>query len=365
MLKSLLLLGTLFFVSCTNNNELATNGTDIKRYKSTEVYVNGNFMQEIPETRSLTFDTKKSEGYETPIDGKYTVFYFIRIDGNIPGEQESDCKSEEYFPQTSNRRSMLDDLNMGEVLDNDEWKHTIKFSKYIYDPTGGKIQDIIVKEPTLEDLVNANMSSDDFTGYLEHKDELKFIWYICKKQDSDHVWHIDGVLTTKDKNDVSETIYGDEIAGKYTDIEVDIHEQDHKDWGEIKTSIHVRSTTDIEVTLPIESEFVEPADDFAIRAFDYRNITPVNNSVTFEGLKVVVSHDNGNTTIKVNGVTDELLKAHHGKITIEVHSYYNVLSDEELWDRLKLSKVKVSNASTGVYGQIHYKDDPTDKWVKL
>ena len=50
------------------------------------------------------------------------------------------------------------------------------------------------------------------------------------------------------------------------EIEVDIHQQEHKDWNEIKTSVHLRDTVNVRILIPIPSEFVAIPDDFDIRS---------------------------------------------------------------------------------------------------
>lgn len=365
MKKFLFILFTIFTFACCTNDEYNIQGEEIIKYgPQTEVYVKG-YESELQNRTIKKVNYKDEEGYTIPIDGQFEVFYYIRIDSNIPGECDSSCRSGQYFPQTSTGKTIFDDLNCGFIKAEADWKTNFKFSKYLYDPTGVKIQNIITKEPTLNDLIACNKSKDNFNGYLEHADELHFLWYSCKKQDSDHCWHIDGILTSKDKGNISETIYGDEIANKYNDVEVDIHQQEHKDWGEIKTSVHLRSVTDVEITLPIESDYVQPTDDFAIRTYDYQNIVVINNSTSFENLKVIVKHEDGKTIMNITGLTEDMLKLNNGEITVEVHSYYKSISEEELWNKLKKSYVKVTTQTVGICGQIHYKDDAPDKWIKI
>lgn len=343
---------------------------------ATEVYINGTRANSAPMTRAV--NPKDEVGYSVPDEnGNYLVFYYIRIDGNIPGEDACNFPATDYFPKTKAGKTLVSELNHGYVKADANWKSNSKFSKYIYASDGFAVQNVIVSEPTIEQLLEANqVVGDDFTGFIEHKDELHFLWYICKKQDSDHCWHIDGILTTKDRTDISQTIYGDEIAEKYPedkfdddkktgDVEVDIHQQEHKDWGEIKTSIHITEVTDVEIELPIELDYICEVDDFAIRAFEYQDIVVDGTEAKWNGtVTVTVKHNDDKTVINISGITQDILDAHNGLVTVEVHSYFKNLIDEELWDRLKLSTVGVSNNSVGVIGQIHAVDDGKDgRWV--
>lgn len=38
---------------------------------------------------------------------------------------------------------------------------------------------------------------------------------------------------------------------------------------------------------------------------------------------------------------------------------------DEIWSRLAKSTVKLSNPAVPIKGQIHYKDDEQDKWIKF
>lgn len=358
---------TLLLCACTNDTNIVTP-YDMTSSKSTEVYVNGSKLPQAMTRAGINY--KDELGFSIPDDGKYSVFYFIRIDNNIPGEEDINLPSHEYFPRTKANKTMLCELNHGYVDANVLWKNNAAkgFSKYIYSTDGSAVESIIVNQPTLADLVNADEGvGDDFTGYLENADKLHIIWYICKKQDKDHVWHIDGVLTTKEKTDISETVYGDEITNNYKDmennhgdvhvpvgVEVDIHQQEHKDWKETKTSVHVSKATDVTVELPIELPYICETDDFAIRTFEYKTIVKVNDTeVEWESVDVTVSHAADKTTISISGITQNVLDANDGIITVEVHSYYRDLTDESLWNKLKESNVSISATDIDIKGQIH------------
>ena len=333
---TLLVMLMCLFTCCTGSNDDFINDINIKG-PQTEVYINNS---KIVATRAA--------GYDTPVqyngEDAYEVWYFIRIDDNIPGEDNINLPADQYFPMTSAKKSMLCNDNKGYVKYDFDWKsNEIKgFPKYVYSSDGSVVESLILKQPTLEDLVNADKGpGNDFTGYLEHKDELHFIWYTCKQQKVDKKWHIDGILTSNDRTDVSQTKYADEFG----DIEVDIHQQEHKDWNETKTSVHVRKATDVTIELPIGIDLVCPSDDFAIRTFEEF----IPGQKLDEKIVVTVSHEETKTVIHITGITQAVLDKYNGEVTVEVHNYF---TEQDFWDKLKLSTVTTSEYKIKVIGQI-------------
>lgn len=365
------ILSTLF-ISCSDS-ATDTDVTPQKNIKASEVmiYSGGNQLN----TRA--WSKTEELGYSIPRDGMYDVWYFIRIDNNIPGEDVTNLPSNQYFPQTAAGKTMVADLNQGSVTANAAWHSSAKknFPKYIWGTDGSAVQSIITHEPTLEDLINANKSTKyNLQGYKEHQDELHFIWYACKQQASDHIWHIDGILTSKDRKDISETIYGkDQIdnydkdgmikdkgdVSKKAHVEVDVHQQEHKDWNEIKTSIHLRDTVDVEVFIPIE--YQELADDFNIRAgYDYEYVTELKNSkIVIDGqvfeFEVSIKHEPAGIRITVHPNKEALIAARNkydDGITFEVHNYVTPgVDNATIWGQLKKTTC-TAWPKTFIYGQV-------------
>lgn len=360
----------VMMMSCTNTPEEATE----RRIRESEMYVysgsNKTAAQVAPRKNAAGLP-----GFDIPVDDQYKVYFYIRIDGNIPGEEESNLKSGEYFPRKKNGGSVVSTLNMGYINANVDWKSNFKFSKYIYATDGKAVQSIITQEPTLEDLVQANQGlGDDFTGYLNKKDSLHFLWYICKKQDADKAWHIDGILTSIDRKDVSETDYAEDLENRYPEetfikdtedvnrtahVEVDIHQQEHKDWNEIKTSIHLRDTVAVDIYLPVM--YQQLADDFAIRAgVDYEYVTEVKTAhftideVTYD-LSAEITHLEDGIYIHIEPNAEALRaarKRYDDGLTYEIHSYVSNLVDvETVWNMVKMSTYSV-NPYTKLIGQI-------------
>lgn len=383
LLFSTLFLSTLL-VGCAEN-EAFDDDLAASKMKESEVFIYSGGKQ-LNKVKNHVINPKDEVGYSIPDDGKYLVYYYIRIDGNIPGEEECNFPASEYFPRTETYKTMISDDNHGYVAANVEWKQNFKFEKYVYSTDGSAVQSIILEEPSIEQLLMANKGKgDDFSGLLANKDNLHFIWYICKKQNvKDHVWHIDGILTTKDRTDVSQTDYAQDLEERYPEdtfvkdngsvlrpahVELDVHQQEHKDWNEIKTSIHLRDTVAVEVFLPIDYQTL--ADDFDMRAgVDYEYITELKDSRIKIGdqyydMEVSITHEETGTRIQIQPNKEALIaarKLYDDGITFEIHSYVSPeVPSDVVWEKVKKTTYSVSPFTT-VFGQITsaYYDDMID-----
>lgn len=171
----------------------------------------------------------------------------------------------------------------------------------------------------------------------------------------------------------------DPITGIVPEVEVDIHHQAHKDWNEIKTSIHLRDTANVRVFIPVEKELQAMPDDFDIRTGeDYtyiekevKEVVVVKYTIAskeFE-IEVQVNHKADGIEILVGGANcAEALRYARGiyndGITFEIHSYLiPTLSPATIWEDI-LKKVEIPETSlakwpgsgsciTHTYGQMH------------
>lgn len=367
------------FTGCASDIEgNMENGQPTSKIKASELFVYSG--QNHRASRANTLYNKGEElGYSIPDNERYLVYYYIRIDGNIPGEPITSNVSGQYFPQTATGKTLIDDLNHGYVTSNADWKSG-KFEKYLYATDGSVVDDIILEAPTLEDMVAANQNTKyDLSGYLENKDKLHFIWYTCKQQTADHIWHIDGILTTTDKTNISQTEYGEKQIQTYKDygmidemrghVEIDVHQQEHKDWNEIKTSIHLRDTVKTEVFIPLN--YALQADDFDLRAgVDYAYVDEILNSkltigdTTYE-LSATITHEENGIRIVILPNKEALQaarKLYDDGITYEIHNYVTPgIPQETIWNQLKQTTVAV-DPYTRKLGQItsaFYEDEVT------
>lgn len=142
------------------------------------------------------------------------------------------------------------------------------------------------------------------------------------------------------------------------EVEFDIHQQEHKDWNEIKTSIHVRDTAAVHVFLPIPIESQAVSDDFDIRTGNvYQYVENIEAKFEFAGKKfsfpVEIKHTATGIDILIDCTTadaKEALKLARGVfddgITFEIHSYVNPdVATEQIWNWLKTVKLPSTKTS--------------------
>lgn len=342
-----LFLINVFFVGC-NNDLINKLDAQNKTKPATEVYVQG---QKVAGTRAGT----------TQIEDAY---FFIRVDNRIPGA--GSYPSSAYFPQTAIGESVFASGNKGTVdLSYPSWSNNSTFPMYVYDTSGIATEKAIGNQPTLKDLLKANKNFSYDVSKI-NTESLKVIWYIAKKQDG--VWHVDGVLTDKSTEDATDVPgIGEDIAKDNKDldnkkeestipaesngnIEVDIHQQEHKDWQEIKTSVHVRDLVDkVTVEIPLEYENITEADDFAIRTYDLQLGSKVFINGTEYALdstnpvKVTVEHQADKAVFTIECTDAKYLaalrKEYGDGVTVEIHTYGKGLTNEQIWEKLKKATV--------------------------
>lgn len=370
----LLMLPLMMLASCGDDSgviggtENPTPDINPTETRATQMFVQGKEI-------SYTSSTRAAGDENTA-----TAHFFVRIDGNIPEIKDDYCPSEQYLPQDkkgSKDMTLVCDANAGEI--NLDYAYSSEgviwpITRYVYDSTGKEVNKVIIKEPDLKTLLASNKNTDfnDVVSKLD-LDECKVIWYVAREGQSNG-WHVDGVLTMKSTTDVTE-IPGMDIdedkdytnsASKPTlpedaqygngNVEVNVHQQLHKDWEEIKTSIHVRDLVDgVKVEIPLEYDNVAEADDFAIRTYDYT----INSKVFLNGtdyvqndtnpIQIKVEHLASKVVITVSAINHEyiknLRKAYGDGVTVEVHTYPKNQSKDQIWQKVQASTVTVSPAS--------------------
>ena len=328
--------------------------------RTTQVYVMGKDVSGTSRAMMRAASTNTKQAH-----------FFIRIDRRIPGYES--CPSTYYWPQTSLGNTLLDAGNTGTVdLDYPYWKYAGgSVGQYVYDSTGKAVTEALADVPSIESILNANKNTKYKFDNLDYS-KLKVIWYVAKSGESNG-WHVDGVLTDVNTKDVTEIpdIKIDEdknLDNSKKDepvesldkgnVEVNIHEQLHKDWDEIKTSIHIRDLVDeVKVEIPIGQENMVPSDDFAIRTYDYEL-----NKVYIKGseyeltgtkpIKVQVAHNSDKIVITVSDINHDyikkLIEAYSDGITVEVHSYPQYLSKDAIWNKMWYSAANKSNCTVTV-----------------
>ena len=403
MKRALILLSVFsvaaMFVGCNNDEPNIIDPTNKEEIKpQTEVYFQGQKLfsteEEVPtaEARAarikvinpaggLAWPNHTNEGWES-------ARFSIRADGTIPDFY--DKNSAYYFGRPAGKAG-VNSRNIGKVSSLYNYPHyddrgldyykvdkatgnNIGLFRYIYDVEGKKTQPVILEAPSVVEILADEV--DDLTAEIEkataagktaktaEKNLAKVnellakgadyldshvLWYVVKEVASQYRWHVNGVIRDEETPEYV-------IDPLPDNVEVDVHQQTHKDWFEIKTAIHVRTDAQsVKVIIPLKEEEILEQDDFAIRVYDvyYNEYTIKHN----------IKHDANGITIEITDIPADLIadmKSSFGDgITVEVHSYCK--GDE--WEELQNTRVQtgkpciveghVSSALNGESVQIH------------
>lgn len=363
MKKILLFMMSVFFMMSCGESTVVTGGQTDEggsvqpaEQRATQVYIQGkDYTSGYSATRGMAVNTADA-------------YFFVRIDNTAPGFDNLP-NAKNYWPQNAKGESVFANGNKGKVdLDYPYFKTTQNYSQYVYDTKGEATVDALASVPSMEDIIAANQNPAlDLSGV--NPDDYKIIWYVVKF--SFGKWHVDGVLTKKSTTDASdvlpdlneenkdlentadqpvlpaEPVYGN------GNVEVNIHQQEHSTWDEIKTSIHVRDLVDeVKVEIPLEYDNVAESDDFAIRTYDYdleskvfiNGVEYALNDAT-NPIRISVEHKAAKVVITISAISHDyitaLRKAYGDGITVEVHTYPKNLSNTDVWNRIKRSTVSV------------------------
>ena len=228
---------------------------------------------------------------------------------------------------------------------------------------------------------------------------IHVMWYLAK--DMFNGWHIDGLLT--DKADIKEACdacrdegfkeitFGengkqltyeelmDSLPVNYNikpldkTLGVDIHQQRHDNWGEIKTSVHIKEAKDVKIVIPVgKDNTLENADTNEVaRYFEkYYEIQNYNKTIG-STVNVKVERLTESVVINITGVTDELLKAlerrYNDGFTVEIHTFYK-LTDKNgvadfktpVWNALKNSQVIYDGNMNGQITSAFFTDESVE-----
>jgi hypothetical protein len=372
------------FVGCNNDGGEfipPVNNEELK--PQTEVFFQGQKLfstdEEVPSAEARAARIKiinPAGGLAWPKhtdDGWESARFSIRADGTIPDFYD---KSSAYYYGRPAGKSGITSHNIGKVSniynyplyndrDLDYYKvdkktgNNIGLFRYVYDEEGLKTQPVILEAPSVveiladekEDLeadIAAGKNVTSNTKNLAKVNELlakgadyldsHVLWYVVKEVAGQYRWHVNGVI-----RDVETPEYV--IDPIPSNVEVDVHQQVHKDWYEIKTSIHVRTDCEsVKVVMPLKEEDILEKDDFDIRVYDfyYKEYTPVEHKIT---------HDANGITIEITNIPADMIqqmrKDFGDGITIEVHSYCT----GDVWEELKESRVRTGKPCI-VEGQV-------------
>ncbi|MBO4442931.1 MAG: hypothetical protein J5763_04845 [Bacteroidaceae bacterium] len=376
---SLLLLIIVVFAAC-DNDKLTTDVKPNTFLPETEIFVQG---------QQLVADLSTKAYYKWPEahlnEGWEAARFTIRADGKIQdftNKNAGDYYGRSGSAKTARNRGKVSSLYpYGHYNDRDldyykrdkKTGDNIGWFRYAYDDKGLKTQLAILEAPSVdsilidikEDLTNdinngKNVSANtkklnQINGWLDKgADYLNshVLWYVVKEVGMQYGWHVNGVITEQEVPD-----YRLDPAQKIPDnVEIDIHQQEHYDWDEIKTSIHIRNACDsITINLPLSYENIIEQDDFDIRIFEYYYTE--DTVITHK-----VIHDENGITIKINNIPASMiarLKSLYGDgITVEIHSY---CKNSDYWEELKNSCVVKTGKPCQINGQITSAFHPGEK----
>ena len=401
MKKSLILLSILsvatVFVGCNNldpiddprvgNSELLPQ-TEVFFHGQKLAY-EGQKLQAAAKAKIKIMETAGGLAWPKHTDeGWESARFSIRVDGKIPDFY--DKSSAQYYGRPAGKAG-VNSRNIGKVSSEYIYSHyndrdldyykvdkktgeNIGLFRYVYDVKGLKTQPVILEAPSVVDILadekddleaeiasltaagkstkNAQKKLDDVNSLIAQGAEYldsHVLWYVVKEVASQYRWHVNGVI----RNEVTPEYQIDPIPD---DVEVDVHQQDHQDWFEIKTSIHVRADVgSVKVTLPLKEEDILEQDDFTVRVFNY--------DLDSYHVKHTVTHNANGITYEISEIPASLieeLRTNIGDgITIEFHSYCK----KDVWEELQHSSVKTGKACN-VDGQIHSALQP-DKEIPI
>ena len=366
---------SMAFISCNNDLAESNNTENIENIikPSTEIFVQGQYLLDRDEMYSA--QTRASSSVLSwpyvSNDGWESARFSIRADGVLPGyiDQSSTLYYGRSAGKPGNNRGRVytiypyghyNDRDYDYYKKNQKTGNNIGLFRYVYDETGMKTQLALLEVPSVVDIlgdevidlnneINAGKNVTKNTNILNDVNNLlnkgaeyldsHVLWYVVKEVAYKNAWHVNGVI--KDYEISKPT-----ISNIPNNVEIDIHQQIHEDWNEIKTSIHIRAACEsIKINIPLNYEDIVEQDDFNIRIYDfYYKEYIINHTIT---------HDNNGITIEITNIPSSLideLKTNFGDgLTVEIHSY---CTRKDIWDQLSKSYVINTGKPCTVNGQI-------------
>jgi hypothetical protein len=366
----LTLLCSAIFVNCTNDSAFEIQRTDDSESEyipQTEIFALGQSLEPRTKASDLPWRYASPEGWET-------ARFSIRADRSIP--DYTDKSSALYYGRPAgkagkNRGKILTAYPYGHYNDRDldyskvdkKTGENIGYFRYVYDRKGLKTQFAILEAPhvreiledekdDLEAKITANPSDTksinalaDVNGLIAQGDDYldsHVLWYVVKEVGVKYGWHVNGTIV-------------DYVVGEPDNIpenvEVDIHQQEHFDWNEIKTSIHIRTDVEsVKINIPLGLEDIIEQDDFDIRVYNsyFKEYKEVTHTIT---------HDSNGITIEISNISaamiEELKTLYGDGLTIEIFSHCIKEDDvETIWNKVKNSTVVSTGKACAVTGQI-------------
>ena len=351
-------------IGCTSENY---GGSDQSNLPATRVFVQGHQVGDpLTKASGLQWPYVSDEGWET-------ARFSIRADGTVPDYM--DHPSAQYFGRRpgvdgNNRGMVYTDFPYGHYNDRDfdyekkdkKTGNNIGLFRYVFDSKGVQTQLAIKKAPkvsailqdVVEDLeaeIAANKNVSANTTKLNAVNELlskgddylesHVLWYVVKEVGMKNGWHVNGSI-------VADPVPAPTPGMVAPNVVVDIHQQMHADWAEIKTSVHIRTDAEsVVLNIPLAFDDIVERDGVTLRVF---------NETGFDGLSVTTQHNENGITITIDGIPadkiDEMKALYNDGLTVEVHSFCKNDDAARIWDAVKKSCVVTTGKPCTVVGQI-------------
>ena len=355
------LMSVALLVGCDSSETVNNITTNNENLPSTEIFVQGQHL--------LPNDLQTRAGLAWPYHNESedweTARFSIRADGTLPGY--IDQSSALYYGRSpgkegQNRGRVYRLYPYGHYNDRDldyyqrdkKTGSNIGLFRYVYDPTGMKTQLPLLEVPSVLNILadektdiengTSRASLDAVNALMEKGEEYlnsHVLWYVVKEVGMRYGWHVNGIIT-----DYEVPRYEFSADHVPDNVEVDIHQQEHTDWNEIKTSIHIRTDCEsVSINIPLKYEDIVEQDDFAIRVFDF--------DYSEYTITHTITHNENGITIAITNIPAELiakLKQNFGDgLTVEIHSY---CTKSDFWEELAKSTVLKTGKPCTVNGQI-------------
>lgn len=397
-LKTLLLaMATAALAACSSSDDDGIVEAPFRNpIPETEVYAGIKNVGDLQQVNAAT----RADASILPTTAKVDAYFSIRMDSYL---KQKDSKGtlinpSKYYPEAGSNVPMLPE-NTGKIYTNCPlYPFKTDLSKsmeyYIFSTDGSATANVIAEAPTMEQVLSAKETEAKANITIDNSllpadvdpAKIHVIWYVVKKETrGDKAWHVDGIVTDLDNLQAvrartpgitfsEEQVLEDQKFDPNAQVDlpldkeviVDVHQQEHKDWGEIKTSIHIKSPNDVKVFLPIVDSLIvnnaEIRNDIRIRDFEAQIDAATLNDSYAAKLKVNVERNETGITINVTGLTPVLLKAieerYEDGLTVEVHTFttFNEKDINTVWGMMRKAYVKtdakVSGQITSAYNKI-------------
>lgn len=379
--------------ACSDSQNSGNDNSWLADAPGTEVYVGVEALNNLSKVEAATQSAALAErATENPLAPMVTVSYFnVKIDPRLGYVQRRDT-----YASVVNGGKLYTDCPFITINKGND-------NSYLLSTDGSGIRTLVASgdttRTTILKKINSYYKRTNPISSSVVEDNIHVVWYLAK--DMNNGWHIDGLLT--DKVDIKEACDAcrDEGFGEITfgengsqltydelmaffpvnykikpldkTLGVDIHQQKHDKWGEIKTSVHIKEAKDVTINIPVSKDYtLENADNNVLARYFEKYYEVQNYDETIgASVKVTVERLANGVKISITGVTEDLVKAlerrYNDGLTVEIHTFYKLTdakgeSDYKaaVWNSVKNSKVTYGGDVKGQITSAFYANDKVE-----